>query len=331
MATHRTPADPTPPDDAAEEEPPARGRARWLPAVLASLAGATLVLGLTSGAGPAQATVDRPAAQGDAADGPDAELLARGASLYGLGCVSCHGADGQGQRAPDGDLRGPSLENAGAAGAFYQLRTGRMPLSNPREVPSRKTPAYDDDEIEALVAYVASLGDGPPMPEVDPDAGDLAEGGVLYRESCQACHSSTGSGGALSYGRAAPPLAAASPEEIAAAIRSGPGQMPRFGPELVDQHQLDSITRYVTYLEDPDDRGGLALGRLGPIPEGFMVWVGALGLLLVTAYWMGSKRATMPHAPATTDAPAAGDPPADAPVGEPDDAATTPPEEGRDP
>jgi ubiquinol-cytochrome c reductase cytochrome c subunit len=219
----------------------------------------------------------------------DPALVAEGRDLYRRSCVTCHGDDGQGLDAPNGAERGPSLEDAGEAGAYYWLTTGRMPLGNPGDTPQRKEPAFDDDEIEALVAYVASLGDGPVLPGIHVERGDLAEGGVLYRENCQACHSATGAGGALSYGRAAPSLAAPTPEQVGAAVRHGPGPMPQFGPEILPVEDLDSIARYVDYLEEPDDRGGLALGRLGPIPEGFMVWVGGLGLLLIAAYWMGKK------------------------------------------
>jgi ubiquinol-cytochrome c reductase cytochrome c subunit len=255
------------------------------------------------------------------AEPEDAALIEEGRELYMVGCVSCHGPDGTGQDAPDGSLRGPSLVDAGEAGAYYQLTSGRMPLGNPTEVPSRKPPAYSMEEIDALVAFVASLGDGPELPEVDLEAGDLAEGGVLFRENCQACHSATGAGGALSYGRAAPPLADATPSQIAAAIRSGPGPMPRFGPEILDDEQVDGVVRYVTYLEEPDDRGGLALGRLGPIPEGFLIWVGGLGLLLVVAFWLGTRRSSQPWPPDVATA-------ADAPVPAPDASAPTiPPDE----
>ncbi len=192
-----------------------------------------------------------------------------------------------------------------------------MPLANPRDVPARKDPAYTPEEIEALVAFVASLGDGPELPEVDIEAGDLAEGGVLFRESCQACHSATGAGGALSYGRAAPSLGEATPSQVGAAVRSGPGQMPRFGEEIFDAEQVDSIAAYVDYLEQPDDRGGIALGRLGPIPEGFLVWVGGLGLLLVVAFWLGTRRSSQPQAPTVATA-------ADAPVPAPDAPAEDP-------
>lgn len=258
---------------------------RVLP-VLGCLCAAALVVGL--GSGSSASPRPSPPTQADA-EGVD-DLRAEGRRLYGTGCVSCHGVDGRGQDAPNGSQRGPTLERTGAAGVYYQVSTGRMPLANPGDVPSRKDPAYSEGEIEALVAYVASLGDGPEVPEVDLAEGDLARGGELYRETCQACHSATGAGGALSYGRAAPSLSEPNPTQVAAAIRSGPGPMPAFGPELLDQRELDSVARYVDYLKEPDDRGGFALGRLGPIPEGFMVWVGALGLLLVVAFWMGARR-----------------------------------------
>ncbi|HMJ74427.1 MAG TPA: c-type cytochrome, partial [Iamia sp.] len=107
----------------------------------------------------------------------DPALVAQGRDLYRRSCVTCHGDDGQGLDAPNGAERGPALEDAGEAGAYYWLTTGRMPLANPGDIPQRKEPAFDEDEIEALVAYVASLGDGPALPGIDIERGDLAEGG----------------------------------------------------------------------------------------------------------------------------------------------------------
>lgn len=256
---------------------------RWrLPAAVAALAVALgLLLAGTSGAAPSE-----PAAQAPA----DEELVAQGRALYRTSCISCHGPDGEGQRAPDGALRGPSLEQAGPAGAYYQLTTGRMPIGNPDDRPQRKEPAYSPQEIEALLAYIDTITEGPAVPDVHPDEDRLAEGGVLYRLNCQSCHSATGAGGALSYGNAAPPLGPADPTQIGAAVRSGPNPMPRFGADIISDEDLDALVAYVEYLDEPDDRGGLALGRLGPIPEGFLVWVGALGLLLVVAFWMGTRR-----------------------------------------
>lgn len=222
----------------------------------------------------------------------DDELIEVGRQLYLEGCSSCHGADGAGASTEDGELRGPELVNAGEAGAYYQLSTGRMPLANSEEQPTRKEPAYDDAEIEALVAFVGSLGDGPELPVLPDGPHDLAAGNVLFRENCQACHSASGAGGALSYGRAAPPLAPAEPLQTAAAIRVGPGQMPVFDADILTDEQVADLVAYVEYLDDPSDPGGLAIGRLGPIPEGFVAWFLGMTALLGLVAWIGS------HAPA---------------------------------
>lgn len=213
----------------------------------------------------------------------------RAEELYVQGCSSCHGLDGRGVVTDDGDVRGPTLERSGEAAAYYYLTTGRMPLANSDDDPTRKDPAYNPEEIALLVEYVAELGEGPALPDVRIAEGDLAEGGELFRDNCQACHSATGAGGALSYGRAAPSLSEATPRQVAAAMRVGPGEMPVFAESTLSDEDVDSIARYVDYLQNPDDRGGLALGRVGPIPEGFVLWVLGLGILLVATFWIGSR------------------------------------------
>jgi ubiquinol-cytochrome c reductase cytochrome c subunit len=226
---------------------------------------------------------------GDPGDGDDQALIAEGRELYETGCSSCHGPDGRGVVEEDGDERGPSLENSGEAAAYYYLSTGRMPLANSEEQPKRKEPAYSPEEIEALVAYVGTLGNGPAVPDVDPEAGDLALGGEVFRANCQACHGASGTGGALSYGRAAPRLTSATPKQIASAVRVGPGEMPVFGPNVIDQEELNGLVRYVRYLADPEDPGGLPIGRTGPIPEGFVAWLIGMVALLGLVVWIGTR------------------------------------------
>lgn len=242
-----------------------------LRAALATVAVALVAWGVVAPGGPAAA-----ARRGD---------VEHGRALFLTGCSSCHGALGGGVGG-----RGPALIMSGAAAAYYYLSTGRMPLASSEDTPQRKPPAYGAADISALVAYVASLGEGPPVPTVHDQSGDLALGGEEYRANCASCHSAAGVGGALSYGRAAPNLHPATPVQIAAAARSGPGQMPVFGPTVFDQHQLDSLVRYVQYLDQPEDRGGLPLGRTGPIPEGFVTWVIAVGGLLGVVAWIGTRR-----------------------------------------
>lgn len=205
----------------------------------------------------------------------DPEAVARGEELFLTSCASCHGEGGVGtDQAPD-------LRGVGAAAADFQLSTGRMPDTNPDREPTPKPPAFSDEEIDDLVAYVASLGPGPPIPDVDNPPGDLAEGGNLFRLNCAACHSAAGNGGALSLGRDAPDLHGATPVEVAEAIRTGPASMPVFGPDTFTDQQVNSIVQYVEYLKSPDDPGGLPLGLVGPITEGVVAILVGLGALIV--------------------------------------------------
>jgi ubiquinol-cytochrome c reductase cytochrome c subunit len=214
----------------------------------------------------------------------DPALVARGQELYLTSCVSCHGVGGAGTR------NGPPLLESGEAAADFYLRTGRMPLAVPGPQPPQKPVAYDDAQIRALVAYVGSIGTGPPIPVVDPSRGDLDQGAELYLANCAACHNSAGIGGALSHGNYAPSLQNVATEQIAEAMRVGPGQMPRFGPDVLDEHQLNSVVRYVKYLHAPDDPGGLDLGYTGPVPEGFVAFLFGLGALIVAARWITREK-----------------------------------------
>ncbi len=207
-----------------------------------------------------------------------------GQLLYLRDCSFCHGTEGEGTGVA------PPLTGLGAMAADFYLSTGRMPVAKPINDPPRRPPAYDRRQIDQLVAYVASLGGGPTIPRVNPRAGGLAEGAELYEVNCAACHSSAGVGGALTQGKEAPSILTATPTEIAEAMRlGGTGNMPVFGPDSLDQRQVDSIVRYVQALQHPRDRGGLALGRIGPIAEGFIAWMVGLLLLVVFVRWTGTK------------------------------------------
>jgi ubiquinol-cytochrome c reductase cytochrome c subunit len=212
-----------------------------------------------------------------------ADQVAFGRQLYEVHCSSCHGIDA-------GGVPGvaPELIDAGEASADFYLRTGRMPLSDPRQQPTRHRPAYPDDQISAMVAYIGSLGLGPPIP-VLPATTVLAEGFQLYLLNCADCHNDAGAGGALGYGDVVPSLRLATPLEAAEAIRVGPKPMPVFGPDTLSSQQVGDIASYVEYLHHPENPGGLGLGHLGPIPEGFVGWVVGMGLLLLVARLIGTR------------------------------------------
>jgi ubiquinol-cytochrome c reductase cytochrome c subunit len=210
-----------------------------------------------------------------------AQAGGRGQELYQQSCASCHGQQGEGTE------RGPTLVGVGAASTDYYLSTGRMPITEEERSPSRGEPAFGQADIDALVAYVASLGGGPPIPAVDPTAGRLPEGERLYQENCAACHSATGTGGALTSGQVAPSLAPSTPVQVAEAIRVGPGAMPKFDPKALDDRQVDSIAGYVGQLQRGGDPGGHGLGRVGPVTEGLVAWVIGLGLLVLVVRRLG--------------------------------------------
>jgi ubiquinol-cytochrome c reductase cytochrome c subunit len=213
---------------------------------------------------------------------------ARGRELYERDCAWCHGTSGE------GTSRGPRLIGTGAASADFMLTTGRMPIAQPEVQPQRDDPHYGRDEIAALVAFVGSLGGGPPIPVVSPRNGDLAEGAILYERNCAACHGSTGVGGALTSGLTAPALDRATARQIAEAIRIGgsgelTGDMPKFGSETLDEEQLNAVVRYTLWLRDEPDPGGAPLTRLGPVAEGFVAMFGGVVVSLLIIRRLGDR------------------------------------------
>lgn len=211
----------------------------------------------------------------------DAPLVEAGATLFATSCASCHGREGT------GSAFGPSLVGVGAAAADFQLRTGRMPFTDgPGHQATRKRPAFDDAQIRRLVAYVASLGDGPQIPEVRVDDSLVSQGQQLFIGNCAPCHGATANGGAVGGGALAPALDVATPVQVAEAMLTGPGQMPVFSYEAQD---LDAVASYVDYLQHSPNPGGFSIGGIGPVPEGFVGWVLGMGLMLVIVVLVGRR------------------------------------------
>ena len=212
---------------------------------------------------------------------PSAE---RARTTFLADCAVCHGSRGT------GTANGPSLEGVGAAAIDYWVSTGRMPLAQNHHGQriDRQKPKYSPAEIDALVAYVAQLtGGGPAIPHVALD-GDAGAGGVLYRLNCAACHSWAGTGGAL-QDREAPNLFAATPTQIAEAVRIGPDAMPGFGQAALSDRQLNDVIAYIERLDHPDDRGGSPLWHAGPLAEGAVAIILGLGALLVATLLIGTR------------------------------------------
>jgi ubiquinol-cytochrome c reductase cytochrome c subunit len=229
-----------------------------------------------------------------------AGAVTRGKHLYGRYCVACHGANGAGvsggnagysptrNQTTGAKREGPPLIGVGALAADFYLRTGYMPLREVGTQPRRSRQLLSESAIRALVAYVASLGHGPPIPNPQPQRGSLSQGLKLFTDHCAGCHQVVAEGGYLTGG-IAPPLNAATPRQVAQAIRIGPYLMPRFSTRQLSPADVDSIVRYVEWAKHPDDRGGWGIGHIGPVPEGLVTWFLAATTLVAVCILLGKR------------------------------------------
>jgi ubiquinol-cytochrome c reductase cytochrome c subunit len=222
----------------------------------------------------------------------DESTIAKGKALFEVGCASCHGKNAEGILTAKGNQYGPSLVGVGAAAVDFQVGTGRMPMAQPGAQAARKKPVYNDDEISALGAFVASLGPGPSVPDItqdDIDNADLVEGGAFFRTNCTACHNFAGSGGALPGGKYAPNLRGVSPKHIYEAMLTGPQQMPVFSDGVLTPQDKKDIIAYLKKNEDTPSYGGFTLGSIGPVSEGLFAWIAGIGTLVVVGIWITAK------------------------------------------
>jgi ubiquinol-cytochrome c reductase cytochrome c subunit len=216
-------------------------------------------------------------------------LVARGQQLFNNSCVTCHGANLEGVKD-----RGPSLIGVGSAAAYFQLSTGRMPLSGGQTAEAqRKPPAFSPQDIDAISAYIQAHGGGKEKPDAT-DAqlvgNDPARGGELFRVNCAECHTFTGRGGALSSGKYAPELDGVKPSEIYTAMLTGPENMPVYGDRQLTPDEKKDIIAYIKSVTDGNNNpGGNALGGLGPISEGLIGWIVGIAALVGLTLWIGAK------------------------------------------
>jgi ubiquinol-cytochrome c reductase cytochrome c subunit len=254
------------------------------------LAGLVVVLLGLVGAGVIFAAI-APASAGDASKA-DEQLIQQGRDLFVTGCSSCHGMNAEGIATRGDHEYGPPLVGVGAAAADFMLRTGRMPLQRPGPQEATKEVVYSDSEIEALAAYIGSLGPGPAIPsdeEADPANGDALVGRQLWQTNCTACHGFAGNGGAMPNGAVAPSLAKTAYPQIIEAMLTGPGPMPNFSDGVITPEQKTDILAYLQYLRDQPSYGGHALGGTGALSEGLWGWVIGVGALVLIAVWIGNS------------------------------------------
>jgi ubiquinol-cytochrome c reductase cytochrome c subunit len=240
------------------------------------LALALLGMLYTAFAAPKSSAQDNPAGQ-------QSMDVKAGRELYLQGCSTCHGLGLQ------GGAGGPSLIGVGESAVVFQVESGRMPLYAGTIQAPRKKPKYTIDQIDQLAAFVGSHGGGPKLPSGKLDDGNLQLGGDLFRTNCASCHNFAGSGGALTYGKYAPALTEASARVIYAAMQTGPENMPRFSDNQLTESEKKAVTRYVEFITKAPQPGGAALGRYGPVPEGLVIWLVGITLLVGVTLWIGAR------------------------------------------
>jgi ubiquinol-cytochrome c reductase cytochrome c subunit len=247
-------------------------------ALLLGLVVVALVYGSLTSRGGATAASAATGAQQD---------IAAGKALFEASCSSCHGLDAQ------GSSQAPSLIGSGAAAVYFQMSTGRMPAKEVGAEMPRKPVTFTPQQIDDIAGYVASLGGGPPIPtaeQVDPKTGDPAVGEELFSANCAQCHNAGLSGGALTYGKYAPPLTQTTPSQIYTAMLTGPEAMPVFSDGVLPPQAKRDIIAYITQTRVEPNPGGFSLGRTGPVTEGIVIFLGGLGFLVIIALWITAKR-----------------------------------------
>lgn len=213
--------------------------------------------------------------------------IAQGRELFAVNCMTCHGVNAQGTSAA------PSLVGVGAAAVDFQMSTGRMPAKEVGPEMDRKPVTFSTEQIHAIAQYIASLGGGPGIPsaaEVSTSGANLALGQSLFITDCAQCHNFDGAGGALTYGKFAPALTASTPTQIFEAMQTGPEAMPVFPDTTITPAQKRDIIAYITRLRAEPNPGGFSLGRIGPVTEGIVGFLGGIGVLVFLAIWITMKR-----------------------------------------
>jgi ubiquinol-cytochrome c reductase cytochrome c subunit len=216
---------------------------------------------------------------------PPSSYIAAGHKLFEQNCSSCHLPTAQGSAAA------PSLRGVGPATVNFWVTTGRMPAATPLQVQAQpKPPRLTVKQANEIAAWINSLTPAAPyIPVVNVKKADLTDGANLFALNCAACHTITGAGDALAYGTYSSSLHSATARQVAEALRTGPGNMPRFTGNLTDA-QIRDIVAYVTEkIQHPSNGGGFGLGGIGPVTEGFVGLLFGVGGLMLVGFWIGDR------------------------------------------
>jgi ubiquinol-cytochrome c reductase cytochrome c subunit len=224
---------------------------------------------------------------------PPQSFISAGQLLFAQTCSSCHGNDANGVN-PDGTATiGPNLQGVGAATVDFWVSTGRMPATDVKAVEAeRKASRLTPLQALELAAWVNSLDPSvPAVPYPHLATADQSAGQDLFSLNCAACHTIEGSGDALAFGTNAPSLQnrSVTAQQVVEAMRTGPANMPRFSGNLTDAQVADIVSYVTGRLQHPDNAGGVGLGGVGPVAEGFVALLIGVGGLVLICFWIGER------------------------------------------
>jgi ubiquinol-cytochrome c reductase cytochrome c subunit len=212
--------------------------------------------------------------------------IAKGQQIFQLTCATCHGLQAQGTAVA------PSLIGVGSAAVDFQVSTGRMPAKEIGAENGRKPTQLNPTQTRDVAEYIASLAGGPAIPtpaEVSTSGANVGLGQQLFIADCAQCHNFDGAGGALTDGKYAPSLTQATPTQIYEAMLTGPEAMPVFNNTTITPNEKRDIIAYVTATRAMPNPGGFSLGRIGPVTEGLVAFLGLLFFMVLAAMWITAK------------------------------------------
>lgn len=130
--------------------------------------------------------------------------ITRGSQIYDANCAVCHGSEGQGRVGVDLSNDWPAIDPTAFTRAVIEQGVSGTVMTPWSQ---RYGGPLDDQEIEDVVAFVASLSGGrspmaptatpfpvTPVPTVPGSTGDPGQGQALFAQNCAMCHGETGQG-----------------------------------------------------------------------------------------------------------------------------------------
>jgi ubiquinol-cytochrome c reductase cytochrome c subunit len=220
-------------------------------------------------------------------------LFKLGEQLYAQNCSGCHGVTANGVP-PTLTPKGggfPVLQHVGPATIDFWIESGRMPaVATNITQPIRRPARLNHLQALAIATFLNTLWPATPyIPQVNLQGASLSDGASLFAANCAACHTITGDGDALANSTFAPSLRDIPATQVAEALRTGPANMPIFTGNLTDAQVRDVVAYVVERIEHPQNPGGVGLGGLGPVGEGFVGLALGVGFLALVGFWVGDR------------------------------------------